>query len=247
MSRSYVEYDRRADEIYSLINNGMSREQVANRFNYDNIRSMDQLMRRRGYRVVNNRYVKEEKQKVVCKISARTEKIMDALNKAIKNGEEPTDIEIRRWGFEDRQNLNSYLKEEGVNYDPLNKIYYIVSKEEGNTESLNLQTHVQTSPNLSGVPEKVSDFLPFLRFLYDNKEIFDNMIKDNRELKPHIVNIPGKCIQKTFHINRNLAYLINNFADENSMRYKQVVEAAVVEYLEKYGYFKQIGEIKHRG
>ena len=58
--------------------------------------------------------------------------------------------------------------------------------------------------------------------------------------------VTGKCVQKTFHLNRNLACLINEFADEHGMRHKQVVEAAVVEYLEKYGYLRQVELIKHR-
>lgn len=81
----YIDYDRRADEIFELINNGMTRDQVAKKFNYENIRSMDQLMRRRGYRVVKNKYVKAGKEKPsICKLPLRTEKLMDALKNPLR-------------------------------------------------------------------------------------------------------------------------------------------------------------------
>ena len=81
----YIDYDRRADEIFELINNGMSRDQVAKKFNYENIRSMDQLMRRRGYRVVKNKYVKADKEKpAVCKLPLRTEKLMRCTERDLK-------------------------------------------------------------------------------------------------------------------------------------------------------------------
>ena len=409
----YIDYDRRADEIFELINNGMTRDQVAKKFNYENIRSMDQLMRRRGYRVVKNKYVKADKEKPsICKLPLRTEKLMDALNKSVKDGTEISDANLNRWGFENRQQLNDHMKAEGVKFDPLNKRYYIVPKgmddsaishesdigpcfanekiailkeenrreaeakkrlaAEGNTSqvspqanagisssfqtsagsngavqtsfnnngtvhssvstseaassSLNnngiikptvmssgtihsqfhgggnvpshaiinssagnqpsanaqMSTNAQTSVNAqisanaqtssnpsyfsnknntravagtydtsglveqSHTPEKKEDFLPFIHFLYNNKNIFDYMINLKNQGKPFTINIPGKCVQKTFHINYNLACLINRFADEHGMKYKQVIEAAVVEYLNKYGYSDDLYEIINR-
>lgn len=429
----YIDYDRRADEIFELINNGMTRDQVAKKFNYENIRSMDQLMRRRGYRVIKNKYVKADKEKpAVCKLPLRTEKLMDALNKSVKDGTEISEANLNRWGFENRQQLNNHMKAEGVKFDPLNKRYYIVPKgmddsaishesdfgpcfanekiamlkeenrreaeakkrlaAEGNTSqvspqanagisssfqtsagsngavqtsfnnngsvpssvstngafqtsfnnngtvhssvstseaassSLNnngiikptvmssgtihsqfhgggnvpshaiinssagnqpsanaqMSTNAQTSVNAqisanaqtssnpsyfsnknntravagtydtsglgeqSDTPEKMEDFLPFIHFLYNNKNIFDYMINLKNQGKPFTINIPGKCVQKTFHINYNLACLINRFADEHGMKYKQVIEAAVVEYLNKYGYSDDLYEIINR-
>lgn len=409
----YIDYDRRADEIFELINNGMTRDQVAKKFNYENIRSMDQLMRRRGYRVIKNKYVKADKEKpAVCKLPLRTEKLMDALNKSVKDGTEISDATLIRWGFQTRQQLNDYMKSEGVKFDPLNKRYYILPKnmddsatsyesdfgpcnanekiamlkEEnrkeaeskrrldagenasqvipqanagmssflqalagsngavqtsfnnngsvtssvntngalqrsfnnngiikptvmssgtihsqfhgggnvpspaiinssaGNQPSANAQmsTNAQTSVNAqisanaqtssnpsyfsnknntravagtydtsglgeqSDTPEKMEDFLPFIHFLYNNKNIFDYMVNLKNQGKPFTINIPGKCVQKTFHINYNLACLINRFADEHGMKYKQVIEAAVVEYLNKFGYGDDLYEIINR-
>lgn len=361
----YIDYDRRADEIFDLINNGMTRDQVAKKFNYENIRSMDQLMRRRGYRIIKNKYVKADKEKpAVCKIPLRTEKLMDALNKSVKDGTEISDATLIRWGFQTRQQLNDYMKSEGVKFDPLNKRYYILPKnmddsatsyesdfgpcnldekisilkeenrkeaeakkcvipdenasqvspqanavmsansqkssssnrafqtlfnnkriipsqvnsngtvpmhitnqcEDGNQTVNNNQTGNQpnytsnenstqdndltydslTSGEQSDTSEKIEDFIPFINFLYNNKSIFDYMIRIKNEGKPFSINIPGKCVQKTFHINFNLACLINRFADEHGMKYKQVIEAAVVEYLNKYGYGDDLYEIINR-
>lgn len=423
----YIDYDRRADEIFELINNGMSRDQVAKKFNYENIRSMDQLMRRRGYRVVKNKYVKADKEKPsICKLPLRTEKLMDALNKSVKDGTEISDANLNKWGFENRQQLNDHMKAEGVKFDPLNKRYYIVPKgmddsaishesdfgpcfvdeklamlkEENRREaeakrrlaagenavqtgshanvgissslqpsagsngavqtsfnnngsvpsSVNTNGAFQTSFNNNGsvqpsvstsgaalsssnnntaikstvissgtihsqlhsyanvnspvinnssagnqalsyaqtsanaqmsanaqtsqnpsyfsnknntqattgtydtsglgeqsdTPEKMEDFLPFIHFLYNNKNIFDYMINIKNQGKPFTINIPGKCVQKTFHINYNLACLINRFADEHGMKYKQVIEAAVVEYLNKFGYGDDLYDIINR-
>lgn len=357
----YIDYDRRADEIFDLINNGMTRDQVAKKFNYENIRSMDQLMRRRGYRIVKNKYVKADKEKpAVCKIPLRTEKLMDALNKSVKDGTEISDATLIKWGFQTRQQLNDYMKSEGVKFDPLNKRYYIlpknmddsatsyesdfgpcnldekisILKEENRKEAeakkcvipvenamqvspqtnagmsanfqkssssnrafqtlFNNKRNIQSQFNSNGtdtnqgddvnhtvnenqtsthpnhtsnenntqdndltndsliageqsdLPEKIEDFIPFINFLYNNKSIFDYMIRIKNEGKPFSITIPGKCVQKTFHINFNLACLINRFADEHGMKYKQVIEAAVVEYLNKYGYGDDLYEIINR-
>lgn len=331
----YIDYDRRAEEIFDLINNGMTRDQVAKKFNYENIRSMDQLMRRRGYRIVNNKYVKADKEKpAVCKLPLRTEKLMDALNKSVKDGTEISDTTLIRWGFQTRQQLNDYMRSEGVKFDPLNKRYYILPKnmddsatsyesdfgpcnaneriamlkEENRKEAeakrrlADVENASQVSPQAqlnsngtvpvhitnhgddgnrtvnenqtsthpihtsnekssqdndlpydslitgeqSDLPEKIEDFFPFINFLYNNKSIFDYMIRIKNEGKPFSITIPGKCVQKTFHINFNLACLINRFADEHGMKYKQVVEAAVVEYLNKYGYGDVLYEIINR-
>lgn len=277
---SYIDYDKRSDEIYALVNNGMSRDAVAKKFNYSNIRSMDQLMRRRGYKIINNKYVKEDNHPSICTVSAKTERLMYKLNEAAKEKKELTETQLRNWGFENRQQLNDYLKEEGVKFDPINKIYYAVPKIRNNgtpassqyssspyynssgtfqsadarlTSSQSSefqpsasQSHISKTPELSSEPKNISDFFPFIQFLYDNKYIFDNIIREKSEGTPQTFNIPGKCVQKTFNLNCHLATLINNFADEHCLRHKQVIESAVVEYLEKYGYIKQVEGILHR-
>ena len=305
-------YDKMAEEIYTLVNKGMTREQAAVKFNYENIRSMDQLMRRRGYKVFNNKYVKDERNNKICVISVKAERIMNELNKAEREKIEITGTQLHRWGFDSRQQLNDYMRKEGVGFDPINKQYYVVPTNElarshdilcnkQHTESNNAQlsskenlangTLSETSDTLqknnvqsksivsessqytvsaneqihkdvksdalqmlekpdasehTEVPHDISDLLPFIQFLYNHRDVFNDMIQEKNEFKPHTVTIPGKCVQKTFHLNRNLACLINEFADEHGMRHKQVVEAAVVEYLEKYGYLRQVELIKHR-
>ena len=229
------------------IEKGMTREQVAKKYGYENVRSMDQLMRRRGYKVCDGKYVKEEKKRELCVVSPRSEKLMNALNAITQSGGSINEKQLERWGFDTRQQLNDFMKEEGIKYDPINQLYHIVTKEQEVSKE-NYQTIQETKiPVLPETPEKVEDYLPFLEFLYDNKAIFDDMVKDKAENKPPVLNIPGKCHQKTFHINSNLACLINQFADAHGIKYKNVVEAAVIQYLEKYGYEDKVAQILHRG
>ena len=246
-TETYIDYERRANEIFKNIEKGMTREQVAKKYGYENVRSMDQLMRRRGYKVCDGKYVKEEKKRELCVVSPRSEKLMNALNAITQSGGSINEKQLERWGFDTRQQLNDFMKEEGIKYDPINQLYHIVTKEQEVSKE-NYQTIQETKiPVLPETPEKVEDYLPFLEFLYDNKAIFDDMVKDKAENKPPVLNIPGKCHQKTFHINSNLACLINQFADERGIRYKNVIETAVIQYLEKYGYADKVAQILHRG
>ena len=244
---SYIDYERRAKEIFKKIDNGMTREQAAKKYGYENVRSMDQLMRRRGYKVCNGKYVKEEKKRELCVVSPRSEKLMNALNAIAQSGDSIDEKQLERWGFHTRQQLNDFMREEGIKYDPINQIYHIVAKEQEVSQENRQTIHTTEIPMFTETPEKIEDYLPFLAFLYDNKAIFDDMIKDKAENKPPVPNIPGKCHQKTFHINSNLACLINQFADAHGIKYKNVVEAAVIQYLEKYGYEDKVAQILHRG
>lgn len=246
-TETYVDYDRRANDIYENIGKGMTREQVAKQYGYENVRSMDQLMRRRGYKVVNGKYIKEEKKRELCVVSLRSEKLMDALNAITQSGGTVTDKQLERWGFDTRKQLFDFMRNEGIKFDPINRCYNIVPKEQSAAQNGQPAVQVTESPMLTETPTKIEDYLPFLAFLYENKAIFDDMVKDKANNKPPVVNIPGKSHQKTFHINSNLACLINQFADEHGIKYKNVIEAAAMQYLEKYGYADRVQEILHRG
>lgn len=85
-------------------------------------------------------------------------------------------------------------------------------------------------------------YVPLLEYLMENQvkltKLFDQTPRDDAEI-PRFA-IPGPCGPKSIQMTDGLKRLVEDFSKEKNLRQRDIVEAALVEFLRKYGYGPEV-------
>lgn len=133
-----------------------------------------------------------------------------------------------------------------LNYINKNPAPLKVSLESSADETLSKTLKVHTSPS-STESMAIEKYLTLLEFLWQSR---DNLIKViesmNSENKVQVYHIPGPAKTKSIFLSDALSELMITFCQKNSLSQKQGYEAALIEYLSKYGFHEGIDQLlKH--
>jgi hypothetical protein len=98
-----------------------------------------------------------------------------------------------------------------------------------------------TQPTSKDIPEGLEEYLPFLRYLYENRERLYQLITGTREdgIIPRYA-LPGEVGTKAIYMSKVIAKLAGEFSKEKNVALKEVMEGALVEYLMKYGFKREV-------
>ena len=104
-------------------------------------------------------------------------------------------------------------------------------------ESINKQ-------EVKGSMEGIEEYIPFLRFLYEKRDDIYQLISGTREdgQIPRYA-IPGLVRTKAIYMSDTIAKLAGEFSKEKNITQREVMEAALVEYLMKYGFKREVGAL----
>jgi hypothetical protein len=85
-------------------------------------------------------------------------------------------------------------------------------------------------------------FLPLLEYLEDNKDQLEHLLQttDSKQI-PHYNFQGGNTITKSVSISSNLDQLIRDFAKEMGVSQRVIFEVALIQFMERYGYGRQVG------
>jgi hypothetical protein len=84
-------------------------------------------------------------------------------------------------------------------------------------------------------------FLPLLEYLEDNKDQLKHLLQttDSKQI-PHYNFQGGNTITKSVSMSSNLDQLIRDFAKEMGVSQRVIFEAALIQFMERYGYARQV-------
>jgi hypothetical protein len=89
--------------------------------------------------------------------------------------------------------------------------------------------------------------LPLLEYLEDNKDQLKHLLQttDSKQI-PHYNFQGGNTITKSVSISSNLDQLIRDFAKEMGVSQRVIFEVALIQFMERYGYARQVKRLLER-
>jgi len=235
-------YDAKVKKILEMLK-FKTRDEVAAELKYKNWKSLDMYMRRKNfvydsregqYIPAQNRVQKLNRDpksyapgKVVSIITAFEEENVDPK------------VVAKQEGFKDHKEMAEYMKNKGYEWNVYKNNYVKkvgkVEDEEGPPP--------ETMAQLTGgkTPERIEEYLPFIRFLYEKRDDIYQLISGVREDgKIPRYAVPGLVRTKAIYMSDMIAKLTGEFSKEKNVTQREIVEAALVEYLQKYGFKREI-------
>lgn len=161
----------------------------------------------------------------------------------------------RRAGFRDRQDLTAYMKAQGWLWSSERETYIKETSADGE-EATEVGGRapgdklVAPETSLEGQSElgdpSLENFLPLLNFLQENQEQLEELLDlaslDTTQI-PHYRYSSGVTVTKSVTMSTRLDQLIRDFSAEMGVTQRIIVEAALIQFMEKYGYAKQVGRL----
>jgi len=87
----------------------------------------------------------------------------------------------------------------------------------------------------------IDEYLPFLRFLYEKRdEVYQLLSGTKEDGKIPRYALPGLVRTKAIYMSDMIAKLAGEFSREKNVTQREIMEAALVEYLQKYGFKREI-------
>lgn len=236
-------YDKKVRKILEMMKH-MTRDDVAESFNYKDWRGLDSYMRRKNFRYdsINTEYVptatkvdsimKDPKSyapiKVVSIITAFEEPDADPR------------LIAKQAGFKDHKDMAEYMTGKGYEWN-VHKNNYIKTVGEINKEEKEIIPEAFTRVEGEKLPDGIGEYLPFIRFLYEKRdEVYELISGTKEDGKIPRYALPGLTRTKAIYMNDMIGRLTGEFSREKNVTQREIVEAALIEYLQKYGYKAEI-------
>ena len=233
-------YSAKAKKIIEMLKY-QTREEAAKELNYKNWKSLDMYMRRKNfvYDRKQGQYIpaqnRDKKDKKAYKHSApdKVLRIIDAFD-----GENPDPKGIaQKEGFENHREMAEYMKTKGFEWNVYKNNYVKIVGFQEEAEPLEAFKDKDEAKKETAIDE----FLPFIRFLYDRREkVYQllNGVKEDGKIPRYA--IPGMARTKAIYMSDKVASVMGEFSREKNVTQREIVEAALVEYLQKYGFKQEV-------
>jgi hypothetical protein len=167
-------------------------------------------------------------------------KVVSIITAFEEEGVDPK-VVAKQEGFADHKEMAEYMRTKGYEWN-IHKNNY--AKTVGRIEE---DGDIAAPPQLTNQPaggellEGIEEYLPFLRFLYEKRDDLYQLLSGTREDgKIPRYAVPGMVKTKAIYMNDTIAKLAGEFSKEKNIAQREVVEGALVEYLMKYGYKREV-------
>jgi hypothetical protein len=250
-------YSNKESFILNNLAKGKTREEIATLLGYKTWRSLDIYMRRTGAKWDSdqNTYVPLEKKNGNCKIydiekiiENAEPKIANIISRFTKENADPLQI-AKDCGFSDHRALSSYMKSKGYQWSVEINNYidtpiHLISEKTEEKEEENDYTE-NTHANEENI--NIQKYLALLELLYKNKEKFIDMV--GAESQPGTIpryTVPGITRTKSFYMSDRLSRLVTEFSETRNISQKEIIEAAIIEFLRNHSYKEEIDQLLGR-
>ncbi|MCM3625120.1 hypothetical protein M4D70_23130 [Brevibacillus borstelensis] len=244
-------YDERVNEILHGLTEGKTREELAERYEYSDYRSLDMYMRRRNFTWDRQRqnYVPAHSRldgQDLDLLVSESSKAAQVISLFKKEGADAKTI-AKRLGFGDHRELAGYMKGKGYVWSADKSNYVKQMGIQGDTETSNEESD-KTPDNpfrSSNVPiielPGMTRFLPILEMLERNRDRLVDILTPASETGniPRYV-IPGVFVTKSVHMTNTLDQLVRDFSREKNMSQRDIFVVALVEFFRRYGYEREV-------
>ncbi|EOR23186.1 hypothetical protein A499_14321 [Niallia nealsonii AAU1] len=239
-------YDDKVKGILKLLEEGFSREEVAEQYRYSTYRSMDSYMSRKNF-VWDKRkgtYVPADALKVSMETmvnfpSDRVRRIVMELN---KEGADLKEVALKL-GFENHLEMASYMKSKGFEWSQEAGNYLPTSPTAPNNreEVAVASTDASQESSLSIGNGGIEHFLPLLEWLASNKDGLQNLLGASVATGqiPRFT-LQGLFVTKSVHMTNTLDQMVRDFSKEKNINQREIFEVALIEFFQKYGYEREV-------
>jgi hypothetical protein len=238
-------YDEKVKKILELLK-FKTRDEVAAELNYKNWKSLDMYMRRKNFAhdSRNGQYIPAYTR--VEKLTPDPKSYAPGKVVSIITAFEEEDIDPRvvakQEGFKDHKEMAEYMKNKGYEWNVYKNNYIkMVGKVEDVNDAASPPQEPINQPAGGKVPEGINEYLPFLRFLYEKRDDIYQLlsgVKEDGKIPKYAV--PGLVRTKAIYMSDMVAKLAGEFSREKNVTQREIMEAALVEYLQKYGFKREI-------
>src|SRR5665648_169005 len=246
----------RVSQILEMLQKGQPRDKIADQFGYSTWKSLDIYMRRHGFTWDSQNHIyTNAMSEAPHKEELTVPKGVDDGNLAEVNPEEVVrlfslgildarDI-AKRTGFPGHKEMATYMRHRGyvwsatsINYLNSNPspLMTILAGSTDAIDSLQLKDDAPLGHSLSNVLSN-DKYVTLLEFLWQSRDKLIKVIESiTVENEIRVYTVPGKAKTKSILLSDGLTNLMLALCQEHSLSQRQGYEAALVEYLMKYGY-----------
>ncbi len=234
--------------ILNSLRKGKNREALAKILGYQSYRAIHNYMTRRGYiwDHEQHQYISPDHTTAPrVEIPAEVQRILDL----IENGQTLKQV-ANTMGYANDRELGEVMIRKGWEWSPERKTYLPAQKplialdeETEPIEPLPVEETTWRKDPYSNLETNLLEYLVHINERLTRLEDAAHKVdsKNGRTLARR--TIPGLNITKSVHMSSRLADLLVTFSKEMNISQKEIVENALLEYLENYGYENAIKKV----
>ena len=236
-----AEYNAKVRKIIDMLK-FQTRDEVSGELGYKTYKSLDMYMRRKNFRFdpEANQYVPQNNKANTLERDPKSyapTKVVSIITAFEEANPDPRVI-AKQEGFKDHQEMAAYMATKGYEWNAY-KANYI--KTIGKVEDTIEEVAEQAEPEFTSPPADIDEYIPFLRFLYEKRDDIYQLIsgtKEDGKLPWYVV--PGLVRTKAIYMSDMIAKLAAEFSKEKNVTQRDVMEGALIEYMQKYGFKREI-------
>ena len=235
-------YDRKVEKILELLK-FQTRDEAAEELGYKNYRGLDQYMRRKNF-------VFDQKQQQYIPAINRARgldkdpksyaptKVVSIITAFEEENADPKVI-AKQAGFKDHREMAEYMKNKGYEWNAYKNNYL---KAVGRVDEKEEPSELKEARE--DLPDDLVEYVPFIRFLYEKRDDIYQLltgVKEDGKIPRYAV--PGLVRTKAIYMSDMIARLAAEFSKEKNVTQREIMEAALIEYLQKYGFKREIDSL----
>lgn len=234
-------YNEKVEYILQELGKGRSREDLAVEYDYSNYKSLDIYLRRRGFRYDSEKenYVPDLPEEEVVVPENANSKVTLIITMFTKENADPKKI-AESAGFEDHREMANYMQRQGYNWSTTQKNY----RPAANKATEENEEHDSGPENAEVLTEKeemsqslsLQKFIPLLEKLQQKEEELFALVDGTSDGTVPKYAVPGQSTTKSIYMSKSLAHFLEEFSDVKNLSQREIVEAALVQFLKQYGF-----------
>ena len=246
-------YDARVKRILELMRY-KTRTEAAEEMNYKHWKSLDMYMRRKNfvYDGKSQQYVPipDEKRFMNNPRNFAPTKVVNIIDAFENENVDPKEI-AKKEGFKDHKELAKYMKMKGYEWNSYRNNYLKIVGDSNELDDaiaeIEVPSEVYNESLAKTSKENIYDYLPFIRFIYEQRDAIYELLTGVREDgKIPRYAIPGILKTKAIYMSDSLGKVTAEFCREKNINQREVYEAALIEYLKKYGFKDEVEFLLNR-
>jgi hypothetical protein len=234
-------YDQKVRKIMELLK-FQTRDEAAEEMGYKNYKSMDMYMRRKNFRYDRDTGQYVPQQNKAHKLdrdpkSYAPTKVVSIITAFEEANPDPKLIS-KKEGFKNHKEMAEYMTTKGYEWNAYKNNYV---KSIGKVEDKSADEVIEEVAQTPNPPSDIDEYIPFIRFLYEKRDDIYQLLSGTKEdgTIPRYV-VPGLVRTKAIYMSDMIAKLTAEFSKEKNITQREIVEAALIEFLEKYGFKREI-------
>jgi len=237
-----TDIDEKALKIQEYIESGESREEIAGKFGYKNWKCLDIYMRRQGMKWDSKRNIYynplDPEYNRAYETTFAQPKISMIINMFDNNDSDPMKV-AKRAGFKDHREMASYMSARGYKWSYEQNNYVKLSVETASNINSTIDEISSCAENTASEDNDFSKYIPLLEFAMNNKDKIYEFLQSSFETIPRYV-VPGINRTKSFYMSDKLSNLVGEFSEKYNISQKEIIEAALIEFLKTHSFKDEV-------